>query len=474
MHERGVNPNHIDIEVVHRIGPKPDNKNTNKRQLVAKISRRDYVDKILASTKNDGPFDKDAIRITRQVPTQDRHATAKLYHIADIIKKKAPRAEVNVEGQAIYVNGNRRKPPLNPPTLEETLTTEPNTVDTLNNIKFYFSDCIAEKNSTFIAVSTPIVSIQDARRAYLAISRVPGIASASHLITAYISKQGDFDYIDDGDHGLGRFTFGILEEKELDGIMIFLSRDYGGIHLGKRRYTIINTIVKQAIGKLIAAIEMDPNIATPSNLHATNLMPSNPQMNQPQAQPQPAQPAHQVTPMDTETATDKTDKTKNKSNYKEMGRDPFALIDPAAQATTNTITNGDDNEERENYVSQLIASAQARDSSQQPPPSTSEHTNTKEQEKSEPFTLGAANNKQDTIKKLMAPKKLPTNNQDAKNKAQRKNDNKKTKQQLRRQQSLQKSPPLKQKPNIPITDKKEQTQNADPNNTQVTVAEQRK
>ena len=116
------------------------------------------------------------------------------------------------------------------------------------------------KGSTFRAIVSPASNAEDARYAYIAVSRFPGVAAASHLISAYITLNDEFDYEDDGDHGLGRHVFEIIQKKGIDGVIVFLSRDFGGIHLGKDRFSIINRVVGQALGRYNAALQRNPNI----------------------------------------------------------------------------------------------------------------------------------------------------------------------------------------------------------------------
>jgi hypothetical protein len=143
------------------------------------------VDKILKVTKNEGEYKRDHIRVARQVPTEIRHITAKLYHLADFTKKCHPNAKVEVKDKAIFLNNQKRKPPLVPPTLERTLAADIDEIDIMNNINFFASDLVGLKGSTFRAFVSPASVVEDARYAYLAISRFPGITSATHLISAY-------------------------------------------------------------------------------------------------------------------------------------------------------------------------------------------------------------------------------------------------------------------------------------------------
>jgi hypothetical protein len=158
----------------------------------------------------------------------------------------------------------------------------------LHNINYYSSDIYMEKGSTFRAFATPVVNRQDARLAFKAISRFPGTAEATHLIAAYHDTSGEFEYYDDGDHGIGRFIFDIIYEAQVRGVMVFVARDYGGQHLGPLRFEIVQTVVDQAMSKLAAAIQRNPLIADPANLQMMPFSPSSAD-----AQPQEYKPVQQ-------------------------------------------------------------------------------------------------------------------------------------------------------------------------------------
>jgi hypothetical protein len=282
---KGVNVDEscIDIDIAHRNGPK--DKNTKRaRPIIAKLNRREQVNTIIEQTKTDS-FDKDAIRVTRQVPTEIRQSSAKLFHVASILKDKQPHANIMVKDGKITINGTVYKSPLAPPTLQEILQVPHEESNILLNINFYASDTYQEKGSTFRAFATPIINRQDARLAFKAISRFPGTAEATHLIAAYYDASGEFEYYDDGDFGIGRFIFDILYDANALGVMLFVAREYGGQHLGPTRFEIVQTVVDEAMNKLGAALQRNPLIADPANLQLVNH--PTPQTG---AQPQPSQP----------------------------------------------------------------------------------------------------------------------------------------------------------------------------------------
>jgi hypothetical protein len=120
LHNKHVDEQAYDLDIVHRTG-KFDAKNARQRPMVVQVAKRGQVDAIMAATKGDGEYNKDDVRITRQVPTEMRHATAKLYHLAKIIKDNHPYANVTVKDQNLYINNTKHSPPVVPPTLKSLL-----------------------------------------------------------------------------------------------------------------------------------------------------------------------------------------------------------------------------------------------------------------------------------------------------------------------------------------------------------------
>ena len=264
--ENKIPESEYDIEIAHRNGPKVESQGARARPMIVQLVKRGMVETLLKATRNEGEYNPAQIRVARQIPTELRHITAKLHHIADFARHCHPLADIQVRDKAIYINNQKRKPPLVPPTLERILTCDPDELDVISNVDFFASDLIGLKNSTFRAFVSPAANLEDARYAYLAIARFPRVSASSHLISAYYTQDEEYDYHDDGDHGLGRHVFDLMIEKGLKGVIIFLSRDFGGIHLGSDRFTIINRVVKQAMAKFNAAATRNPLIRNPDRL----------------------------------------------------------------------------------------------------------------------------------------------------------------------------------------------------------------
>ena len=72
-----------------------------------------------------------------------------------------------------------------------------------------------------------------------------------HTILAY--KIKDFDgYHDDGEHGAGHRLVKMLHDRNSHNTAVFVTREYGGIHLGTRRFIHIEKVARDALDILAA------------------------------------------------------------------------------------------------------------------------------------------------------------------------------------------------------------------------------
>jgi hypothetical protein len=84
---------------------------------------------------------------------------------------------------------------------------------------------------------------------------IPSVADKTHLISAYTLKNGQFGWQDDMDYGLGNFLYKTMVERELTDSICFLMREYGGQHIGKKRFEIIIKLVND----VLINMEAEPN-----------------------------------------------------------------------------------------------------------------------------------------------------------------------------------------------------------------------
>ena len=116
---------------------------------------------------------------------------------------------------------------------------------------------ITEKKSTFLARACTVTSPAHARACISHLLATDKRASkATHNITAYrirIPASASTneviyqDYDDDGEPAAGGRLLHLLQRMDVWGLLVVVSRWYGGIKLGPDRFSIINNIAREAV-----------------------------------------------------------------------------------------------------------------------------------------------------------------------------------------------------------------------------------
>lgn len=141
-------------------------------------------------------------------------------------------------------------------TLE--LETENNTLrdEPLSQIEppWTISDVAIELKSVFVARTAPVNSPDQAKQ-YLQhlLDSDKRVRSATHNITAW-RIQGDNgvtfqDCDDDGESAAGGRVLHLMQLMDLWNVMVVVTRWYGGHQLGSKRFSIINTVARDAFAK---------------------------------------------------------------------------------------------------------------------------------------------------------------------------------------------------------------------------------
>lgn len=121
-----------------------------------------------------------------------------------------------------------------------------------SNNEWSISTAITSKGSTFIARSISASSHNQARTYLQTLLKDPSISDASHNITAF-RVQGDHGVIedckDDGESGGGRHILGVLQNNNIVGVLLVVSRWYGGVMLGPDRWRIMTQVSNDALSQ---------------------------------------------------------------------------------------------------------------------------------------------------------------------------------------------------------------------------------
>ncbi|EGS21086.1 uncharacterized protein CTHT_0029270 [Thermochaetoides thermophila DSM 1495] len=113
------------------------------------------------------------------------------------------------------------------------------------------SEPITESKSTFIARCAPVTSPQQAvsyMQHLLATDKK--VRAATHNMTAWrirgLNGTSFQDCDDDGETAAGGRLLHLMQRMDLWDVMVVVSRWYGGVKLGPRRFTLINQVARDA------------------------------------------------------------------------------------------------------------------------------------------------------------------------------------------------------------------------------------
>lgn len=145
--------------------------------------------------------------------------------------------------------------PCNYYSVNGLVDAEDQALDSLNEPPpWVLSEPISEKKSVFVARAAFVESVDQAK-AYLAhlLESDKKVAKATHNITAW-RIRGDSgvqfqDCDDDGETAAGGRLLHLLELMGVWGVMVVVTRWYGGVQLGPDRFRFINMCARDAVVK---------------------------------------------------------------------------------------------------------------------------------------------------------------------------------------------------------------------------------
>ena len=145
----------------------------------------------------------------------------------------------------------------------ETMTSPTSMQPTFETPAWTMSDAVTEKKSIFLARACPVISVAQVQFSVSHLLVTDKRASrATHNISAYRirspastassgpSAELTFqDCDDDGEHAAGGRLLHLLQIMDVWGVLVVVSRWYGGIQLGPDRFRLINATARDAIVK---------------------------------------------------------------------------------------------------------------------------------------------------------------------------------------------------------------------------------
>ena len=144
----------------------------------------------------------------------------------------------------IVVNNEVVRPRVKPPQFADILRLSQHERDEVKAVKTVSGPEHIEKGSEFFSYACKVKKVDDVEKAYKKL-RIK-FADATHIICSYRLDQPTGPYrqeaVDDGDWGMARSILKVLKQKDLTQMCVFVVRYFGNVHLGKRRFEIVESL----------------------------------------------------------------------------------------------------------------------------------------------------------------------------------------------------------------------------------------
>ena len=152
----------------------------------------------------------------------------------------------------LMVAGETYRKKIQVPKAKDLINIEPEHTANYKEIPVAYSTEASEADSVFQAYAMNVGNLDQVRNNIIHMRHK--CPTATHLCVAYrlsgLNKAYDEDFLDDGEHSMGRRMLNTLIDKELSDTMIVLSRKYGGTHIGAKRFQIAQNLIENALDML--------------------------------------------------------------------------------------------------------------------------------------------------------------------------------------------------------------------------------
>jgi len=184
--------------------------------------------------------------MSREVPVLKRGG----YEFKSLVYQE-PREDVSHKTLQV---GDEKRVPESPENATDTTTTGEQPIALEDTPKWAVSSSVTLKASTFVARSRTIKSSAHARQLLKELmGSNPDLRDATHNVTAWRveSEKGSIieECDDDGETGGGRHVLSILKADNLVGVMLVLTRWYGGVMLGSQRWVLMTQVCRDSLSQ---------------------------------------------------------------------------------------------------------------------------------------------------------------------------------------------------------------------------------
>ena len=236
----------IRADVIHRIGQRKE----KPRPVIVAFVTQQGRDIVLSRSKQlkESPYS-----MSEQLPPSVREKRAAQIPLMVKLRSEAAKTSsptsVKLIKDKLFVNNE---------VTTEAFEANPVKITTPSDEAIHFnaithSDRVNVKNSVFQGHFMPVHTEREVKKVIRALHQHETVADSNHIIYAYrfidLDGQQVCGHSDDGEWTASVMLMDLLKEKGFEEAILVVTRKYGGINLGKKRFDLIKQVAKEAMSK---------------------------------------------------------------------------------------------------------------------------------------------------------------------------------------------------------------------------------
>ena len=157
------------------------------------------------------------------------------------------KVDAYIKGKTLYVNKKPQRQHIFPLTVQEMFNITAEEQRKIDAIELSQSDVIVDKGGSFKGFALKVNGATEIRLAYKKLRQL--YPESNHIMLAYTGKAYTGSQ-DDGEYTAGYKLLNILSASTRKNTALFVTREYGVVHLGPRRFLHIEKVAREAMQKL--------------------------------------------------------------------------------------------------------------------------------------------------------------------------------------------------------------------------------
>ena len=228
------------MDIVHCIGQRRD----RTRPVVVSFVTQQGRDLVLSHSKK---LEESPYSMSEQLPASVRDKRSAQIPLMMQLRNETKHTSVKLVKGKLLINNKVTKQAFEANPVK--ITTPSDEAIDFNVINH--SDHVNIKNSSFQGHFLPVHTLQEAKQVLRALHQRETVAECNHVVYTYrfidLDGQQVSGYSDDGEWTASLMLMDLLKEKGLDEAILVVTRKYGGLNLGKKRFDIIKQVAAEAM-----------------------------------------------------------------------------------------------------------------------------------------------------------------------------------------------------------------------------------